>query len=171
MANVLYLAAGPLVQLDHCPRTDEPVLVGLSNVTLRGAGPLLECRYERIPGQPAPISIQAGGCALATRPEAALLSFVGPVRPERILGKIRWTGQGSLVLPDATVAAWQNPEGDVQVLDDALVSIAGLVRSKVEFAGPRETGPEANRIVRCQVPLRSSSLPGIDPQAIAWPQR
>ena len=171
MANVLYSGAGPLVQLDHCPQPDEPVLVGLSNVTLRDAGPLLECRYRRIPDQPAPISIQAGGCALVTRPDAALLSFIGPVRPERILSKIQWTGQGSLVLPDAVVAAWQKPEGDIQVLDDALVSIAGLVRSKVEFAGPLEMGPEANRIVRCQVPLRSASLPGIDPQAIAWPRR
>ncbi len=171
MANVLYSGAGPLVQLDHCPQSDEPVLVGLSNVTLRGAGPLLECRYRRIPNQPAPISIQADGCALVTRPEAALLSFIGPVRPERILSKIRWMGQGSLVLPDAVVAAWRKPEGDVQVLDDELVSIAGLVRSKVEFAGPLEMGPEANRIVRCQVPQRSASLPGIDPQAIAWPRR
>jgi hypothetical protein len=140
-------------------------------VTLRGAGPLLECRYARIPAQPALISIRAGGCALATRPDAALLSFVGPVRPERILSKIRWTGQGSLVLPDAVVAAWRNGEGHVEVLDDALVSIAGLVRSKVEFAGPVETGPEGSRIVRCQVPGRSSSPPGIDPPAIAWPER
>lgn len=171
MANVLYSGAGPLVQLDHCPQPDEPVLVGLSNVTLRDAGPLLECQYRRIPNQPAPISIQADGCALVTRPDAPLLSFVGPVRPERILGAIRWTGQGSLVLPEAVVAAWRKPEGDVQVLDDELVSMAGLVRSKVEFAGPPERGPEANRIVRCQVPLRSASLPGIDPQAIAWPRR
>jgi hypothetical protein len=132
---------------------------------------LLECRYDRIPDQPAYIAIEASGCALATRPDAALFRFVGPVRPERILSRIRWTGQGSLILPDAVVAAWENPDGKPQVLDDAMVSIAGLVRSKVEFAGPPEAGPEASRIVRCQVPLRSTSLPGIDPKAIAWPER
>jgi hypothetical protein len=131
----------------------------------------LECRYDLIPGQPAPIAIEANGCALVTRRDAALFLFVGPGRPERILSKIRWTGQGSLILPDAVVAAWRDPDGEVRVLDDAMVSIAGLVRSKVEFAGPLEAGPEASCVVRCQVPLRSTGLPGSDPQPVAWPER
>jgi len=171
MGNVLHLGTGPLVQLDHCPNVDEPVLIGLSNVTLRGAGPLLECRYERIEDQPGTISIQADSCALATRPDAPLLSFIGRGRPDRILNRIRWTGQGSLVLPDAIIAAWRQPDGEPQVLDDALVSIAGLVRSGVGFAGPAETGPDASRIVRWQVPLRSPDPPGVDPQTLAWPVR
>ncbi len=171
MANVLYLGAGPLVELDHCPRADEPVLLALTSVTMRDSGPLLECRYGEIPNQPGSLSIQAEGCALVTRARAPLLSFWGAMRPERILGKIRWTGQGSLILPEAAVAAWRNREGEVRQLDDSLVSIAGLVRSKVEFAGFQETGAEANGVVRCQVPLRSANLPGIDPRAIAWPWR
>ena len=43
LKNVLHLDAGPLVRLDHCPRSDEPVSIVLSQVTLRGGGPLLEC--------------------------------------------------------------------------------------------------------------------------------
>jgi len=172
MANVLSLDTGPLVELDHCPAPDEPVLIGLANVTLRNAGPVLECRYREIPDQPGTISVQASGCALATQPNAGLLSFVGPSRPERILSKIRWSGQGSLVLPDARIAVWRPPQSDTQVLlDDALVSIAGLVRSEVEFSGPAQIGPDSSRIVRWQVPLRSSDPPGIDPQTLAWPDR
>ena len=171
MANVLSLDTGPLVQLDHCPKLDEPVLIGLANVTLREAGPLLECRYGQVADRPGNIAIHADGCALATQPDDPLLSFVGPTRPERILNKIRWTGQGSLVLPEAVIAAWRKPGGEVQVLDDALVSIAGLVRSKVEFAGPAGRGPQASRILRWQVPLRSPNPPGIDPQALAWSER
>jgi len=171
MANVLSLNAGPLVQLDHCPKLDEPVLVGLANVTVREAGPLLECRYGPIPDRPGNISIHADGCALATQPDTPLLSFVGPAWPERILNRIGWTGQGSLVLPEAVVAAWRKPGGEVQMLDDALVSIAGLVRSKVEFAGPAGRGPQASRILRWQVPLRSPNPPGIDPHALAWSER
>ena len=172
MANVLSLDTGPLVELDHCPAPDEPVLIGLANVTLRNAGPVLECRYREIPDQPGTISVQASGCALATQPDAGLLSFVGPSRPERILSKIRWSGQGSLVLPDARIAVWRPPQSDTQVLlDDALVSIAGLVRSEVEFSGPAQIGPDSSRIVRWQVPLRSSDPPGIDPQTLAWPDR
>jgi hypothetical protein len=161
MANVLHLGTGPLVQLDHCPSADEPVLVGLSNVTLREAGPLLECCYGRIPDEPGGICVSAEGCVLATRPETPLLRFVGPDRPERLLNTIRFSGQGSLVLPEAIIAAWQVPGGRVQILDDAVASIAGLVRSGVQFAGGLEAGPAACRIVRWQAPLRSPNPPGI----------
>jgi hypothetical protein len=171
LANVLYLGTGPLVRLDHCPKSDEPTLVRLSDVTLRNAGPLLECRYRQVVDEPGDVSIHASGCVLATRPEAALLSFVGPVPPERLAVDMRWTGEGSVVPPEGIVAAWQAPGGRVQVLDDALFSIAGLVRSEVEFAGPAETGPEANRTCRCQVPLRRSAFPGVDPGSLAWPEQ
>ncbi len=171
MANVLHLGSGPLVQLDHCPAADEPVLVGLSNVTLRGAGPLLECRYRRIPDPPGGISIHADGCVLVTRPQTPLLRFVGPDRPERLLNKIQWNGQGSLVLPDALIAGWEPPGGALHVVDDAVASIAGLVRSKVQFAGAADAGPLASRIVRWQAPLRSPDPPGIDARVPASPQR
>ncbi|MFH1919209.1 MAG: protein kinase [Planctomycetota bacterium] len=170
MANVLSLDSGPAVELDHCPEPDEPVLIGAANVTLRDAGPLLECRYGQVPDRPGAISIQANACALATRPDAGLLSFVGPGRPERILSKIGWNGQGSLVLPEAVIAVWRRPDGDPQTLDDALVSIAGLVRSEVGFSGPAESGPSSSRLVRWQAPLRSPHPPGIDPAALAWPK-
>jgi serine/threonine-protein kinase len=171
MANVLHLGTGPLVQLDHCPGADEPVLVRLSNVTLRGAGPLLECRYRRIPDQPGGISVRADGCVLLTRPQTPLLSFVGPDRPERLLNRMRWDGQGSLVLPDALIAAWQPPGGEFQMLDDSVASIAGLVRSNVQFAGAVEAGPQACRIVRWQAPLRSPNAPGIDAHVPDWQER
>ena len=170
VANVLHLGSGPLVHLDHCPDADEPVLLGLSNVTLRGSGPLLECRYRRIPDQPAGISIRADGCVLAPRPQTPLLRFVGPDRPQRLLSKIRWTGQGSLVLPEAIIAAWQSPGGEFLILDDAAASIAGLVRSSVQFAGAAEAGPQACRIVRWQAPLRSPDPPGIDAHVPATPK-
>jgi serine/threonine protein kinase len=171
MANVLHVGAGPLVQLDRCPSADEPVFVGLSNVTLRGAGPLLECRYRRIPDPPGGISVDADGCVLATRPQTPLLRFVGADRPQRLLNKIRWTGQGSLVLPDAIIAAWQPPGGELLILEDAAASIAGLVRSNVRFAGAVEAGPQACRIVRWQAPLRSPDPPGIDAHVPATPER
>ena len=41
--NTLHLGAGPLVRLDHSPRSDEPLSLSLSQVTLRDSGPLLEC--------------------------------------------------------------------------------------------------------------------------------
>lgn len=168
MRNVLLLAAGPLVELDHAPNLDEPVLVGLSNVTLRNSGPLVRCRYDRIADEPGGLLIEANGCVLAIRPDAALLSFVGPSRPGRLLNKVRLQGQGSLVLPEGLIAAWARPGGSMEALDDAMVSIAGVVRSKVEFAGLAEGGAAAHAIVRWQVPLRSPDPPGIDPERLLW---
>ena len=168
MSNVLHLGVGPLVSLDHCPLTDEPTSISLSGVTLRNSGPPLECRYKRMVERPGRISIQASGCALVTQPEAAVLSFVGPTSPDRLLSNVQWTGQGSLVSPEAVIAGWRQPDGSVQVLDDATASIAGLVRSAVEFAGPAESGPDASRMLYWQVPLHSPNPPGIDPRTLAW---
>lgn len=168
MANVLHLGAGPLVHLNHCPKLDEPVIVSLTAVTLRDSGPLLLCDYEQLEDQPGSITVQANGSAFVTGPQAALLAFVGPAAPEQLLANIQWTGQGSLVGPDTVVAQWRRPDGQLQRLDDTAVSIAGLVRSAVDFAGPAETGPSASRITRWQAPLHSSNPPGIDPAALDW---
>ena len=111
MANVLSVDSGPAIELDHCPEGGRAGADRASNVTLRNTGPLLECRYGPIPDRPGNISIQASACALATRPDAGLLSFIGTGRPDRILSEIAWNGQGSLVLPEAVIAVWRSPEG------------------------------------------------------------
>jgi hypothetical protein len=168
MVNCLHLGAGPLLQLDHCPRVDEPLAVGLTAVTLRGPGPLLEIG-EGPDDPPGTISVQANACALTMAPRGALLSFIGSRSPQRLLSAVQWTGQDSLVSPEAMVARWVQPDGRDSSLDDAGVSIAGLVRSAVVFAGPAEDSPSASRLVEWQAPLRSSTPPGIDPRALTWP--
>jgi len=161
--NTLSLGGGPLVRLDHAPRQDEPVWIGLSQVTLREGGPLLCCRFERTELRPGEVSIRSVGCALAPRTDSALILLDGPQPPERLLEGVRWTGEGSLVSPEATIAAWRGP-GDVQtVLDDASISISGVVRSEVGFAGDARSGPAASRIVHWQAPLQSTGPPGTDP--------
>lgn len=168
LANVLYLGTGPMISLDHCPKLDEPVVVSLAAVTLRDSGPLLECAYKRLEDQPGSITVQANGSAFVPGPKTPLLSFVGAEPPGQLLSSIQWTGQGSLVAPQTLVAAWRRPDGEPQGLDDTVVSIAGLVRSAVDFAGPAETNPGASRITRWQVPLHSSSPPGMDPGPLDW---
>jgi len=166
LSNTLHLGSGPLVRLDHGPNADEPVQIVLSQVTLRGTGPLLECRYQQTEGQPGEVAVQAVGCAFVPQPGTPLLLFCGPDSPARLVGIIGWTGQGSLVSPDTPIAAWRRPDGGQQALDEAAVSIAGLVRSEVGFAGDRQAGPAANAILRWQAPLQSADPPGIDPRAL-----
>jgi len=169
-ANVLCLEVGSLVALDHCPEADEPVAVMLERVTLRGAGAVLECNCAETASRPGRIRIAASQCAFAGGTASGLLYFTGPLPPTALLAQIEWTGDGSLLAPDSPVAIWQRPDGQVQALDDAAVSMAGLVRSEIEFAGPAEGGPEASRVLRWQAPLRSADPPGAEPQTLFWPQ-
>jgi len=166
LVNTLQLGGGPLLRLDHCPRPDEPVLIALQRVTLRGGGPVLECRCQATDEQPGEISIQAAGCAFVPKPGGTLLLFAGSESPERILGSIRWTGQGSLVSPEAVIAAWGLPDGGQRALEEEAVSIDGLVRSRVDFAGSADAGAAASRVIRWQAPLQSTDPPGIDAAAL-----
>jgi serine/threonine protein kinase len=167
-SNVLHLDGGPLVRLDHAPVQEEPVGIGLTNVTLRDAGPVMECEFTKIAARPGSLSIRANGSAFVTRPDTTLLSFSGASSPERLLSALYWTGQGSLVCSKTVIAGWRRGDGQTEVLDDAAVSMAGLVRSKVGFAGSAEEGPAGSQIVEWQVPLRTSDPPGIDPGGLSW---
>jgi serine/threonine protein kinase len=171
LANVLSLGEGPLVRLHHCPRFDEPLVLNLTNVTLRGSGPLLECVYGRVEDQPGKISVQAESCAFVPGPHNPLIRLSGEGSPQRILSSLDWTGQGSLISPEAVIAQWKRPAGQPRTLDEASVSMAGMVRSAVTFAGDLDVSPTANRVNRWQVPLRSASPPGIDPRPLVWPER
>jgi hypothetical protein len=163
LTNTLHLGAGPLVRLDHPPGPDEPIVIGLTEVTLRHGGPLLECPGGQTETQPGKIAIQAIRCALVPGPEVPLLRFTGEHSPKPLLANVRWTGQGSLVGPKIPIAQWRRSDGRTELLDDASVSIAGLVRSEVEFAGNIGEGPAASQLTRWQAPLHSTAPPGIDP--------
>jgi eukaryotic-like serine/threonine-protein kinase len=159
--NTLHLGAGPLVRLDHCPRPDEPLALNLSQVTVRDTGPLLECLAPRVDEQPVEIAVQATACVFAPKAGEPLVRCGGK-SPERLLCGLRWTGQGSLVTPKTPILDWRGTDGS-RTVDESALSIAGLVRSEVEFAGKPSSDPAASRVVRWQAPLQSASPPGIDP--------
>ena len=161
LTNTLYLGAGPLLRLDHCPRSDEPLSLDLSQVTLRGGGPLLECLAPHVDEQPVEITVRATACVFAPRSGEPLMRG-GGTSPERLLAGLRWNGQGSLVTPQTPILNWRGAEGQ-QTVDESAISIAGLVRSEVEFAGGPSSDPAASRVVRWQAPLQSANPPGADP--------
>jgi hypothetical protein len=171
LSNTLHLDAGTLVRLDHCPLSDEPVLIALAQVTLRGGGPLLEYLAPHDGQQPGEIAIMATACAFVPQPGEPLLRLTGPEPPGRISIAVRWTGQGSLVSPDAPIIAWRGPDGRQQTIDESSLSIAGLVRSEVGFAGDASGDPITSRLVRWQAPLQSANPPGIDPARLPMGER
>jgi len=170
LTNTLHLGAGPLVRLDHCPRSDEPLSLGLSQVTLRDGGPLLECLAPHVEEQPVEITVLSTACVFAPQPGEPLVRCSGAASPERLLRGLRWNGQGSLVTPQTPILNWRGPDGP-QNVDEASLSIAGLVRSDVEFAGRPSSDPAASRVIRWQAPLRSANPPGIDPAPLPCPGR
>jgi serine/threonine-protein kinase len=163
LKNTLRLGGGPLVRLDHCPQADEPASIVLEQVTLRGGGPLLECLVPRSVEQPAELSVVSTACAFVPEPGTPLVRLTGAEMPLPLLGAVRWTGQGSLLAPQIPVIAWRGPGEREEIVDESSLSIAGLVRSAVGFAGQPSTDPAGSRLIRWQAPLQSADPPGIDP--------
>ena len=169
--NTLHLGAGPFLRLDHCPRADEPASLNLSQVTLRGGGPLLECLTPRVEQQPGEIAVFSAACVFAPQSGEPLVRCSGTATPERLTRCLRWTGQGSLVTPNTPILTCQGPDEQPQTVDEASLAIAGLVRSEVGFAGELSSDPAASRVIRWQAPLRSSNPPGVDPAPLPCPSR
>ena len=121
--------------------------------------------------KPGTISVSARLCIFEPRTGGALLSFVGPAAPTALAKAIYWTGEGALVTPEATVAQWGDSSGTAAELNDAAISIAGLVRSRVEFAGAVEPVVESNVAQRWQAPLPTADAPGIRAASMPQPVR
>ncbi len=164
--GTLHLGPGPLVQLTRCPGADEPLAVNLERSTIRGANAVLECRYRKVIANPAAVSLESRDSVFAG--DGALLAFEGPDPSEDWLPAFRWRGQGSVLEDRMAELRWRDPRGTEQPLDNARLSIEGLVRSALEFAGPPGAGPAASRLIRCQAPLRSAELPGIQGSALPY---
>jgi len=159
VSDTLNVASGPLVRLNRCPQLNEPLSIALDHVTLRGCGGVLEYRYRDVAEKPGEINVAATDSAFVLNDGEALLAFEGPDQPDRLLKSVQWNGQGCLLAPDTVVAAWHRG-GQSQRIQEDQIEVGGLVRSRVEFAGPIEIGPRACRITRWQVPLRSADPPG-----------
>jgi hypothetical protein len=162
--NTLYLGRGALVRLEHAPAADEPLQLALQQVTLRDCGPLVQCDGAG-DGARGLITVHAADCVFAPAADTPLVLLACDVAATTT-GNVKWTGQGSLVLPDTAIAAWHTRDGHTHVWDDARIAIAGLVRSRVEFAGAADGSPAASRAVGWQAPLQSPDAPGIDPRLL-----
>jgi len=165
-SNVLHLGAGPLVRLVRVPGADEPAMLSLARTTLRESGPLLECGQPTV-GPVGKISIETGGCVFSPREGEPLVTLADESSADAVLRRVAWTGQGSLVRPGCPIAGHRDDTGQIQTLPEDLLSIDGLVRGEVEFAGKAQGTASDSRAVRWLAPLRSDEAPGIDPTMLA----
>jgi serine/threonine protein kinase len=171
LMNTLCLGGGPLLRLDHCPHADESLSLSLSQFTLRGGGPLIECFMPEAVRQSGEISVFAAACVFAPRNGEPLVRCRGPAAPESLTGLLRWTGQGSLVTPETPIVTSRQADAREVTVDESSLAVAGLVRSEVGFAGRLSSDPAASRAIRWQAPLRSGDAPGVDPAPLPCPGR
>jgi eukaryotic-like serine/threonine-protein kinase len=160
IVNALHLGPGPMIRLTHVPAADEPVGIHLTQVTLREADALIDCRCASFDGHPGEIGIEASGCVLAPRAQSALLILSSDNFPGAVLHEVKWTGQGSVVAGQVVFGRWRRGDGAWQTIDDATVSISGLVRGEVEFAGKLDGNPASCQVLNCQAPLQESDSAG-----------
>jgi hypothetical protein len=169
LTEVLHLGPGPLIVLEGIPQADEPISLAMTHLTLRGAAGLLECRYAELAEEAGRLAIQASECAFVPAAGSGLFRFKGPAHPAALLEGLDWSGHGSVLALDAPLALWEAGPGRVLAAPEELIQVAGLVRTQVGFAGDAEGEPQASRIVRWQVPLRSTDPPGIG-EGLALPR-
>jgi eukaryotic-like serine/threonine-protein kinase len=158
--NCMYLGPGAMLCLTRAPAADEPLHLLLSQVTLRESDALLDCRCTGPDDRSGEIAIEASGCVLAPRRQAAIFIFTADVFPRQLLRRLKWSGQGSVLAGKADFGRWRQANGGSQTIDDATISIAGLVRGEVEFAGTFGGQPANSRVVNCQAPLQDSESAG-----------
>lgn len=168
--QVLHLGPGPLLLLEQAPQADEPISLAMSHLTLRGAAGLMECRYGEWAEAAGRIAIEASNCAFVPAEGKGLFLFRGDLPPRPLVEQLVWSGQGSVLARDAPLALWDAAQGQVLAAAEESISIDGLVRTDVGFAGEIEEGPQASRIVRWQVPLRSTDPPGIGEGSLELPK-
>ena len=153
----------------HAPAADEPVRIHLAQVTLRKADALVDCRGIDRDSLPGEISIEASGCILAPRKEAAILMLTADSFPGWLLHEVKWTGQGSVVAGQPIFARWCGRDGTRQTIDDATLSIAGLVRGEAEFAGRFDGQPASSQVVICQArTTMGTRFPDFDSAGTPW---
>jgi len=159
--NLLHLGPGPLLVTPDAPAADEPMVIDLRRVTLRAAQALWLCRQADAHPQPGSVWIRAEqSIFVPTDADGGLLVFESVAPPKPLTHALRWTGEGSLIAHNVPIAAWLRPGGTIESLDDSRVPIAGLVRSRVEFAAAVAADPAANRPIEYQAPIRSDEPPG-----------
>ncbi len=168
-ANVLHWGGGAFWRIGGTTGAGEPLKLVLRQFTSREAGPLIE--FARDPLAAVPLTIEAEAAVIAPQSRRPVLMLNGR-RPDRVLDRLVWTGQGSILAGDSPFAMLTRQADEVVALDDEAVAIAGLARGRAEFAGSLESGIEGQQLVSWQGPSSGEDPPGIVarrlPQPATW---
>jgi eukaryotic-like serine/threonine-protein kinase len=167
MTDVLFLGADALAEIDSSHDVPGRVDVLLRHCTVRGAAEVLAWRAPAMPASA--LNVEAVDCVFelaATGAVLAVSSREGAALSPDILRMVVWRGSGSLIGLKTPLLRWRREDGTLQPISDARLRAEGLVRTEMGFAGDIGEGPDASRLVRWRVPLRSATPPGIGDMAL-----
>ncbi len=166
--NVLKTDAGTALTV-HASAVTNGLDLSLSQVTLRGSGPVLNCRGPFVEEASAKvIELEAIGCVFDVLPSIPLVELLGPkVRPDWPQA-VRFLGDGSLIRPDTKLLAHVDPD---QSLNDALeheeLQFEGLFIDEFEFADAIQMSVDGSALAKTNAPRRQADrLPGINPSKL-----
>ena len=163
LTEVLFLGPGSLVNLQAAGERPSATEVRLKHCTTREAACVLELWSAGV------VRVVAAECVFAIKGSGAVIVLAGDEQPLAALRNVTWQGEGSLVAPKTPLVAWRRDRGDSRIVREPNMTTEGLVRTELGFAGNVDSGPDGSRLVRWQVPLRSSRPPGIGDQPLSLP--
>ncbi|MEX1094644.1 MAG: serine/threonine-protein kinase [Planctomycetales bacterium] len=166
--NCLSTNGGPLVEPLAFPAAGADLRIAARGVTLRGSAALL-----RIAAPPARSSglflVDARDCVFDVRADGALFQLSPAALAAGTAAAIEMTGEGSLVSPEARIAAPFPPAAEAAPGgEEPEVEVEGLVAASFQFAG-NGPAPQACGVISWNAPRRSPGAPGIDPAALHVP--
>jgi serine/threonine-protein kinase len=167
MTDVLFLGADALAEIDSSHDAPRRVDVLFKHCTVRGAAEVLEWRVAAEPSSA--LNVEAVDCVFelaATGAVLAVSSSGSATLSPSVLRTVAWRGSGSLVGLKTPLVRWRGEDGALQPIGNDRLRAEGLVRTEMGFAGEIGDGPDASRLVRWQVPLRSATPPGIGDMAL-----
>jgi eukaryotic-like serine/threonine-protein kinase len=161
VTDTLQLGLGPFIRFDHAPRVDEPIEIELTHSTLREAAALIGFHVDRLStDEKGTIGILTNNCSFVPSRGGALVLFAAPEPPTILAKSLQWSGQGSVLSADSSVALWL-AGSQMAKSREIEVAVDGLVSSQIEFAGPIDAGSSASRVIRWLAPGASVDPPGI----------
>ncbi len=170
LADTLFLGAISLIVIDSSSDFAQAISLKLEHCTIRGAASVLEWRPPRDLSAGDRVTVVANACVFDLDARGAVLTLVGDDVSAEFYRALTWKGAGSILGPKVPVVRWRQPDGTLRPAAVGKITIEGLVRSEMGFAGDLAEGPDASRLVRWQVPLRSGKPPGIGDMPLSLPK-
>lgn len=171
LENLLHLGTGPLLALVPEDGNRYPACE-LRQLTLRESGALLRLHSESTPANRHLLRITAHDCVfgLQAKGNVGLIEFDAAAAPVWRERDFVWNGDGSVLLESSPLAVWTDIETRNRTpveADEWMVD--GLTRGRFLFAGLPTANPADSRVVECDIPRTSTTLPGIDPERLPVP--